>query len=121
MYKCIGKDRFKLYEAGRNVVLRWGKKAQELVESYKVPNENGFYSIPVDGRAYWTIGTSNGKYGEFAKVDDGFLSVNSAGYAWAKVETAKEAIFLNMIDKMLKCMNAEKVDLPYEEDGGYLF
>lgn len=73
-----------------------------------IPNEKGFYSIIADGEKYWTIGTSEGKYGEFAKFKGEFLSVNKAGYVWAKVGTDKERIFLAMCEDMLKNMQDMK-------------
>lgn len=96
--------------AGENEVYRYGRKAQELVKSYLTPNEAGFYSIPADGGKYYTIGTSTGRYGEFARVAGGFLSVNKAGNVWAKVGTDKADVFVkminDMIDKMVELNNA---------------
>lgn len=101
------------YNAGENLIHRYGHKAQEKVSKYMTPNEQGFYSIPADGGKYWTIGTSNGKFGEFAKFGDQFLPVNKAGNVWAKVGTPKEEIFLNMINHLLddmKTTNAARAD-----------
>lgn len=75
-------------------------------------NEQGFYSIPADGGKYWTIGTSKGKFGEFAKFGDVFLSVNSAGRVWAKVGTPKAEAFIAMVNRMIEKMketNAERI------------
>lgn len=105
--------------AGTNEFYRYGHKAVEKVQAHMQPNENGFYSIPADGGKYWTIGTSTGKYGEFAKFGDKFLSVNKAGNVWAKAGTEKADIFLAMLQKMIDDMNkknAERFDESDEED-----
>lgn len=93
-----------VYKAGENEVYRWGRKAQERARAFLTPNEQGFYSIPCDGGKYWTIGTSKGRYGEFCKVGNEFLSVNSRGNAWAKVGTAKEEVFKQLVNGMLATM-----------------
>lgn len=90
--------------AGRNEIHRWGRKAQEKVKTHLTPNENGFYTIPADGGHYWTIGTSKGKYGEYARFGDVILSVNSAGNVWAKIGTPKADAFVKMIEGMLNSM-----------------
>ena len=83
---------------------RWPVKARAKVEACKIAH-NGFFSILADGDRYWTIGTSNGKYGEFAKYDDTFFSVNSYGFAYAKEGTEKGVKFLEMLDSMIEKMN----------------
>lgn len=98
---------------GQNEVHRYGKKAQERAAAHLEPNEKGFYSIPADGGRYWTIGTSSGKFGEFAKFGDQFLSVNSAGNVWAKVGSDKAEIFVAMVERMIEDMkkiNAERIE-----------
>lgn len=98
--------------AGTTEVYRYGRKAVEKVSRFLEPNENGFYGIPVDGGKYWTIGTSKGKYGEFAKVDDTFFSVNSRGMMWAKKGSDKEQKFIDFVNGMIEYMhqlNAERV------------
>lgn len=96
------------FNAGENEFHRWGGKAQQIVASFLEPNEAGFYSIPADGGKYWTIGTSTGKYGEFAKFGDTFLSVNRAGNVWAKVGTAKADAFVAMVNSLLDGMKAQR-------------
>lgn len=101
--------------AGENEIYRYGHKAVERVESYLVPNDKGYYSFPVDGGKYWSIGTSNGKYGEFAKFGENFFSVNRGGFMYAKEGTEKAENFvktLNMIINEMKRLNATK----YQED-----
>lgn len=101
------------YNAGTNEIHRYGHKAQEKLVAYLEPNEKGFYSIPADGGKYWTIGTSEGKYGEFAKFHDTFLSVNSMGRVWAKVGTPKADAFVAMINNMINVMketNQARID-----------
>ena len=105
--------------AGTNEFYRYGKKAQEKVAKCLEQNENGFYSIPADGGKYWTIGTSEGKFGEFAKYDGTFLSVNKAGCVWAKVGSDKEEAFKAMINQLLDDMikkNNERADEDEEEE-----
>lgn len=97
---------YRYINAGTNEFYRWGKKARARVEACKVPNKDGFLSIPADGGAYWTIGTSEGKFGEFAKFKDTFLSVNKGGYVWAKVGTPKAEAFVEMIDTLVAQMEA---------------
>lgn len=75
MYKCHS-----YINAGTNEFYRFGRKAQEKLAFYLTANENGFISVPADGGDYWTFGTSDGKFGEFAKYKDTFFSVNK----WAE-------------------------------------
>ena len=57
-----------------------------------------------------------GKYGEFAKFSTSFLSVNRAGFVWAKVGTEKEKIFIEMINQMITQMKKLKSGESYESD-----
>lgn len=91
--------------AGENEIYRYGHKAVDKVKAYLEPNEKGYYSFPVDGGKYWTIGTSNGKFGDFMKFKDTFFSVNTAGYAYAKVGTDKAEKFVEFINSMISKMN----------------
>lgn len=91
--------------AGENEIYRYGKKAVALVESCLEPNDKGFYSIPVDADKYWTIGTSNGKFGEFAKIGCTCFSVNKAGFMWAKAGTEKAEAFVNVLHNMIAEMH----------------
>ena len=84
MYKCHS-----YINAGTNEFYRFGRKAQEKLAFYLNANENGFISVPADGGDYWTFGTSDGKFGEFAKYKDTFFSVNKMGRIWAKEGTEK--------------------------------
>ena len=117
MYKY--EDR-RFYNAGENPFHRWGKKAQARAESFLQPNKNGWYSFPVDGDQYWTIGTSKGKYGEFAKINDTIFSVNSAGCMYAKARTEKGELFVkairSLIDQMKKEIESRAVQWDDEED-----
>lgn len=90
--------------AGTNEFYRYGKKAQAYVEAALEPNENGYYSIASDGGKYWTFGTSEGKYGEFAKIGDTFFSVNRGGYLYAKEGTEKGEAFVKAIKGFLQAM-----------------
>lgn len=90
--------------AGENEFYRWGHKAVDKIKAHLEPNENGFYSIPADGGKYWTFGTSKGRYGEFAKYQDTFFSVNSMGNVWAKAGTEKAEKFVEMLNGMIEAM-----------------
>lgn len=91
--------------AGTVEIYRYGKKAVERAEACLEANEKGFISIPVDGGKYWAIGTSEGKYGEYMKAGDTFISVNRGGYAWAKEGTEKAAKLVEFINAMIRQMN----------------
>lgn len=109
---------FRYINAGTNEVYRYGRKAVEKVEACKVA-ENGYYSITVDGGKYWTLGTSEGKFGEFIKYGDTFFSVNRGGYAYAKVGTEKGEKFIAFLDAMIAEMhrlNAERIANTESED-----
>lgn len=54
---------YRYINAGQNEIYRYGHKAVEKVQACLTPNDQGWLSIPVDGGKYWTIGTSEGKYG----------------------------------------------------------
>lgn len=90
--------------AGKTLINKYGRKAVEFVKSCMVPNENGFYSIPVESK-YLVIGYSEGRYGTFAKYGDTFFSVNSIGACWAKEGTAKAEAFLNYMQEIIDEMN----------------
>lgn len=96
---------YRFINAGENEFYRWGKKALEKVEFYSHP-KNGYFSIPCDGKKYWTFGTSTGKYGDFARWKDTIFPVNSAGYLYAKEGTEKGDKFIEMLndfhDSMIK-------------------
>lgn len=103
---------YRYINAGENEFYRFGKKAQEKVTAYLVA-KNGFYSFPVDGGNYWTLGTSTGKFGEFVKYGDTFFSVNNCGMAYAKEGTEKGEKFVAMINKMIADMkkaNEERLE-----------
>ena len=106
---------YRYINAGQNEFYRWGHKAQDRVRACLTPNENGFYSIQTDGGAYWTFGTSEGKFGEFAKYKDTFFSVNKGGFLWAKVGTPKAEAFVEMLENMLAQMDKCGVQ-PIEDD-----
>lgn len=90
--------------AGQNEIYRYGHKAVEKVQVCLIPNKSGYYSIPVDGGRYWTIGTSEGKYGEYAKVNDTFFSVNKGGYMYAKADSDKGVKFVEALKDMINEM-----------------
>lgn len=99
---------FRYINAGENEIYRWGRKAQYLVSYSLKPNERGFYSIECDGGKYWTIGTSMGKYGEFAKYKDTYFKVTKCSPYKDKIyihESSKKLpVFLEMINEMLSDM-----------------
>lgn len=104
--------------AGQNEIHRWGKKAKAKAKLYLKP-ENGYYNIPVDGGKYWSIGTSTGKYGEFAKVKGYFFSVNSAGNMYAKEGTEKGKKFVEAVTFLIQEMeriSSEKYNESHKND-----
>ena len=96
--------------AGTNEFYRWGHKAVDKASAALIPNDKGFYSIPADGGKYWTIGTSTGKFGDYAKFGDVYLNVNKAGRVWAKVGTDKADAFLAMVNDMIEKMNEKHAE-----------
>ncbi len=110
---------YRFINAGQNEFYRWGRKAQEKLAASLIPNDKGFYSVEADGLKYWTFGTSEGKFGEFAKYGETFLSVNKGGFIWAKEGTDKAVVFLEMINNLLAEMKSRTVcedeDLENEE------
>lgn len=95
---------YRYINAGENEIYRYGHKAREKV-AYYMEARNGYYSIPADGGKYWTIGTNDGKFGEFAKYNDTIFSVNKGGYVYAKEGTEKGNLFLEMLQAMINEMN----------------
>ena len=91
--------------AGENEIYRYGHKAVEKVESFLEANKSGYYSFPVDGGKYWTIGTNNGKFGEFAKIGGTCFSVNNGGFMYAKAGTDKGEKFVEALNWMIAEMN----------------
>ena len=102
--------------AGTNEFYRYGHKAVERVAAALKPNKAGYYSIPADGGNWYTIGTSNGKYGEFAKFGDTIFSVNSVGNVYAKAGTEKGQKFVEAIQGMINAMNERNAARAIEED-----
>lgn len=102
--------------AGENEIYRYGHKAVEKVQACLEPNENGYYSIAVDGGKYWTLGTSTGKFGEFMRSNDVIFSVNKAGYAYAKADTEKANQFVAFLNSMINEMNRLNQERTREED-----
>lgn len=90
--------------AGTNEFYRYGKKAVSKASIALTPNENGYYSIPADGGKYWTFGTSEGKFGEYAKIGDTFFSVNRGGFIYAKAGTEKGDAFVKGITAFIEAM-----------------
>lgn len=105
--------------AGTNEIHRYGKEAVERASRSLTANEKGYYSIATDGGKFWTIGTSEGKYGEYAKINGTCFSVNRAGNAWAKAGTEKGEAFVKAIESMIEKMNemnAERIAALMSED-----
>lgn len=107
---------YKYINAGTNEFYRYGKKAQAKAQRYLEPNESGFYSIPADGGKYWTFGTSEGKFGEFAKFGNTILPVNKAGNIWAKVGTEKADAFVRMVNRLLCDMREKNAERTNDEE-----
>lgn len=95
---------YRYINAGTNEIYRYGKKARERVKAAMIANENGYISIQTDGGRYWTIGTSDGKYGEFCKINGTIFSVNKGGFAYAKAGTDKGEAFEKALEAMINEM-----------------
>lgn len=91
---------YRYWNAGENAIHRWGHKAVDKVLSHLEVNDRGYVSFPVDGGKYWTIGTSNGKYGEFARLGETCFSVNKGGFVYAKEGTEKFEILTAQIKRL---------------------
>lgn len=96
---------YRYINAGENEIYRYGHKAVEKVEAFLEANEKGYYSFPVDGGKYWTIGTSSGKFGEFARIGDTCFSVNKGGFMYAKAGTEKGDSFVKALNQIIEEMN----------------
>lgn len=107
------------YYAGTNEIHRYGNKAVEKASIALTANDKGYYSIPADGGKYWTIGTSEGKFGEFAKINGICFSVNKGGFLYAKAGTEKGEAFVKMVESMISKMNEmnqERIDALMGDD-----
>jgi len=107
---------YRYINAGENEIYRYGRKAVEKVSKSLEANDFGYYSIPVDGGKYWTIGTCTSKNGEFCKINDTIFSVNKGGYAFAKAGTEKGEAFVKAIQDMVSKMNELNAARFTEED-----
>lgn len=107
---------YRYINAGENEFYRWGRKARERAAIALTPNEKGYYSIPADGGKYWTFGTSNGKYGEFARWNDTCFSVNRGGFLWAKAGTPKAEKFVEMVNELIEMMKERHFGSVEEEE-----
>lgn len=98
---------YEVVRAGENYYYKWGREAREFLEAHKTSNANGFLSLPIETK-YYTIGTSEGKFGEFCKSNAGVIfSVNKAGFAYAKADGAKAEAFIAFINEFLDAMKNE--------------
>ncbi len=102
--------------AGKCEFYRYGKKAVSMVQDGLIANENGYCSIPVDGGKFYTIGTSIGRYGEFARHGSTCFSVNQGGYIYAKVGTEKYEAYVSMLDGIIEAMNKKNAERIVEDD-----
>ena len=115
MYKS-----YRYINAGTNEYYRWGQKAQDRLLANLIPNEKGFLTLQCDGGKYWTFGTSEGKYGLFAKYKNTFFSVKEFGIYGEMIvvhkDSPKAAAFIQMINDLVNEMkhgehwNAPKTD-----------
>ena len=107
---------FRYINAGTNEFYRYGHKAVEKLAKFLEVNEAGYISVPADGGKYWTFGTSEGKFGEFAKIGDTFFSVNKNGFAYAKAGTEKGDKLIAGIKAMIESMKAANKARVQEDD-----
>ena len=87
----------------------------ERIERAMTPIANGYLSIAADGGDYWTFGTSDGKYGEYAKFGDTFFSVNKAGLIWAKAGSEKGDKFIEAMKALLNLMASKNAERSNDE------
>lgn len=99
------KDRNIKLPAGKYEFYRYGLSAQRYLQKSLIPNKLGFLSLKADSK-FWKIGTSLGKYGEFAKIDGSYFPINNGGYLYAKVGSDKEIEFRKVIKSLLSSMCA---------------
>lgn len=92
---------YRYINAGTNEFYRWGREAQERIKRAMIVNKDGYCSIEANAGCFWTFGTSEGKFGEYAKYKDTYFSVNKGGYIWAKEGTEKFEKFIEMLKDML--------------------
>lgn len=97
--------------AGTNEFYRWGRKAIEKISAGIEPNKAGYLSIPADGGKYYTFGTSEGKFGEYARIGDTCFSVNSAGSVYAKAGTEKGDKLIAGLNALIAAMNAKHEEM----------
>ena len=89
--------------AGTNEIHKWGKEAVAFAQSYLEANEAGWVNLPIAPK-YWSIGTSNGKFGEYCRIHGTCFSVNKAGYAYAKAGTEKGDLLVKYIAEIIETM-----------------
>lgn len=111
--------KYENYYAGDYAIFRWGKKAQKILEDCLTPNEKGYYTLPT-ATNYFAFGYSEGKYGEYTKWGETYLSVNSRGYIWAKVGTDKEKAFIEMVTAVLNRMKEIREEQARINDENYI-
>ena len=110
------RDGYTRLYAGTTEIYRYGHKAVEKVQAFLDANDKGYYSFPVDGGNFWKIGTSDGKYGEFAKFGETIFSVNKGGYLYAKAGTEKGEAFVKVLNAMIEEMNTTNAARAAEDE-----
>jgi len=103
---------FQILKAGDNRILRYSINGYIKLGQY-MEVRNGYVSIPVDGKGFWTIGTTRGKHGEFCIINGVHFSVNRAGFAYAKAGTEKAEKLVRAIQYLYEEM--ERLEEQKEE------
>ena len=107
---------FRYINAGQNEFYRYGKKAVAMIEAGLTPNAKGYCSIPANGGKYYTFGTSEGQYGEFARHGSTYFSINRGGYIYVKVDSPKYGAYVEMLKGMIEAMNKKNAERTVEDD-----
>lgn len=108
-----GFGRARILPAGSNEIYRWGKKCERFLLMCKEPNKNGYINLPTELYGhYWAFGTSKGKYGWYARINNVCFSVNSLDCIYAKAGTEKGDLLLAAIDKIISFLHKLR-------EGGY--
>lgn len=105
---------YQYVNAGENYFGRYGHEAQERLERHLTADSRGWYCLPCDAGKWWTIGTSTGKYGEFARYRDTYFSVKD-GCIFVKQGSSKEAKYLEFVKGLLQAMKDER-NKPVEDE-----
>ncbi len=107
----------RIMEAGDNAFYCGEEKVVKYLERH-LTERDGYISVPVDGAYGYAIGSSEGKYGEYARIGGTCFSVNKGGYVFAKAGTEKGDKLVAALKGLIAAMrrqNGEDVEAVEEE------